>query len=255
MDNRDELPAEQWPQKPSVSKLAGLLFVLAILIAAYLFINSAYFTVGTVVVDGNKHLSVEEVYRVAGVPADVNIFRLGTGEMKNRLLRDLRVAEADVTRRLPATIVITVRERQPLAYAASSYGFVQLDRQGVVLAAFRNIKRLDLPMITGIRARAVYVGDKIESPPLKDILLYLSELDDATLGQLSEINIRPAGDLVAYTTRSVVIRIGPAERMAEKARFTQDVLRDIGGKTAAVEYIDLNYASPYIKFRQAANKG
>lgn len=255
MQTRDESPGEQRPKKPVPTPvLVGLLFGLAALIAAFLFINSPYFAVSAVVVEGNKYMTNEDVYRVAGIPADINIFRVSTGEMRGRLVRDLRVSEAEVSRRFPGTIAISIKERQPLAYVACSYGFVQLDRQGLVLAAFKNIKQIDLPIITGTRVGAVYVGDKAENAALKNILLFLGELDEATLGQLSEVNVRPAGDLVAYTAHTVAIRIGPPDRLPEKARFTQDVLRDIGDKKGTVEYIDLNYAAPYIKFRQTAKE-
>ncbi len=255
MQTRDGSAGEQRPKKPVPKPvLVGLLFGLAVLIAAFLFINSPYFTVSAVVVEGNKYMTSDDVCRVAGIPADVNIFRLSTGEIRGRLVRDLRVAEAEVNRRFPGTIGITIKERQPLAYVASSYGFVQLDRQGTVLAAFKNIKQTDLPIITGTRVGSIYVGDKAETGPLKNVLLYLAELDETTLGQLSEVNVRPAGDLVAYTAHTVTIRIGPPERLPEKARFTQDVLRDIGEKRGAVEYIDLNFAAPYIKFRQTAKE-
>lgn len=255
MQTRDESPGEERPKKPVPAPvLVGLLFGLAVLIAAFMFINSAYFTVGAVVIDGNKHMTSDDVRQVAGIPADINIFRVSTGEIRGRLVRDLRVADAEVARRFPATIAITIKERQPLAYVASSYGFVQLDKKGTVLAAFKNIKQFDLPIITGTRVGAIYVGDKADSVPINNVLLYLGEMDEATLGQLSEVNARPAGDLVAYTAHAITIRIGPPERLPEKAKFTQDVLRDIGDKRSSVEYIDLNYAAPYIKFRQTANK-
>lgn len=255
MDTREE-PESRRPagRAATAPKLVMLLFALALIVAAFLFINSPYFAVGAVVVEGNRYIADEDIYSIAGIPAKVNIFRLSTGDIKHRLLRDLRVAEADVSRRFPATIAITVKERQPLAWAATSYGFVQMDKQGVIMAAVKNIKKINVPIITGVRLGGAYVGDNIETPPVRNVLGYLADLDEATLGQLSEVHIRPAGDLIAYTVQAVVIRIGPPDRLDEKARFTRDILQDIGDKKTAIEYIDLNYASPYIKFRQTPNK-
>ena len=255
METREEGQAGQRPvRKLPGKKPALLLMALAVIVAAFLFINSAYFAVGAVVVEGNKYIATEDVFGIAGIPAEVNIFRLSTSTIKTRLLRDLRIDEAEVARRFPATIVIAVSERQPVACAACSYGFVQLDMQGVVMAAVKNIKKVDVPIITGVRLGNIYIGDKIDTPTVQNVLSYLAELDEATLGQLSEINIRSAGDLIAYTVQTVTIRIGPPDRLAEKARLTGDILREVGNKKGAIEYIDLNYASPYIKFKQSSRK-
>lgn len=255
MENRQEGQPERPPRRKLPSQaLALLLLALAILIAAFLFVNSTYFAVGAVVVEGNKYITEEDVFGIAGIPAEINIFRLNTGKIKNRLLHDLRIDEAEVTRQFPTTILITVKERQPLAWAACSYGFVQLDKQGIVMAAVKNIKKIDVPIITGVRLGTVYIGDKVDAPAVKNILTYLADLDEPTLGQLSEVNIRSAGDLVAYTVRAVTIRLGPPDRLEEKAKFTRDILQDIGDKKGLIEYIDLNYASPYIKFKQSPHK-
>lgn len=230
--------------------LVYLLFMLFLLVGAFLFINSPYFLVGSVSVEGVKYLLPEEVKHSAGINDQVNIFRLDTAEIQKRLSQDLRIEEAKVFRRLPATVVISVRERQPLAYIASDYGFVQVDRKGVVLTALKNIKNFDVPIITGVSLGSMYVGDCVGQPAVTNVLVYLAALDEATLNQFSEVNIKASGELTVYTMRLFTIRLGHGERLQEKARLTADILRDIGDKKAAVEYIDLNYASPYIKFKQ-----
>lgn len=110
------------------------LLLLAALLSGFLVFQSSLFTIGSIAVEGNRYLAEDEILRIAGVGARVNIFRLDTGEIRQRLTRDLRIASADVTRRLPNTILISVSERQPTAYIATSYGFAQLDGEGMVLA-------------------------------------------------------------------------------------------------------------------------
>ena len=44
-----------------------------------------------------------------------------------------------------------------------------------------------MPIITGIRLGNIYVGDKVDSAAVKNILTYLAALDEGTLSQLSEI--------------------------------------------------------------------
>ncbi len=240
------------PERSFISAhlFVGLLLVLVMLIVGLLFVNSSYFTVGSVKVEGNKYIAVEEVYRIAGIPDPVNIFRLNTTDIRTKLIRDLRITEVEVFRRFPSTIVISLKERQPLAYIASGYGFFELDKQGVVLAAFKNLKHIAVPMITGIRLETGYVGDTVENSLIKDILNYLALLDESTLNQISEINIKSSDQIVIYTVNSIHIRLGNGERLAQKAKLTCDILQELGEKKMAVEYIDLNYATPFVKFKQ-----
>lgn len=228
---------------------SALLILLVVLIVGFLFVNSTYFNVGKVAVEGNKYIPTEEIYLIAEIPEPINILKLNTGQIRDRLRRDLRVSDVDVKRKFPSTIVISIKERQPLAYVASSYGFVEIDNQGVILAAHRNLKQINVPMITGIRLDVGYVGDNVENLEIKPVLEYLSKLEESTLNQISEVNIQASGSIVCYTVKSSQLRLGKAERMAEKAKLTNEILNELTGKGALIDYIDLNYASPFIKFK------
>ena len=234
----------------STQGFMGLLLMLMMLIAGVLFIKSSYFAVGSVIVEGNKYISVEDVYRIADIPESINIFSLNTANIKTRLMHDLRIDETDVSRRCPGTIVITIKERKPMAYVASNYGFLEIDKQGVVLAVLKNLKQVNVPMITGIRLENEYVGDKVENQTVTKIVNYLSLLDEVTLNQLSELNIKPSDEIVVYTLNSIPIRLGNSEGVIDKAKLTNEMLRELEGKKIMVEYIDLSYASPVIKFKQ-----
>ncbi|NLP41413.1 MAG: FtsQ-type POTRA domain-containing protein [Veillonellaceae bacterium] len=239
----------QQDNQPFGHVFSALLILLVVLIVGFLFVNSTYFNVGNVVVEGNKYMPTEEVYVIAEIPEPVNILKLNTGQIRERLLKDLRVSDVDVIRKFPSTIVISIKERRPLAYVASSYGFVEVDKQGVILAAHKNLKQINVPMITGIRLDGGYVGDNVEHPQVEPVLEYLSTLEEPILNQISEVNIQAGGSIVCYTVKSSQLKLGKAERMAEKAKLTNEILNELAGNSAIIDYIDLNYASPFIKFK------
>lgn len=244
------LPSRQKEKSIPKSGLITLLLILILLITSLLFIRSTYFTIGSVVVEGIKYLSVEDVFSIANIPEPINIFSLNTAEIKKRLMCDLRIAEVDISRKYPSTIVINIKERKPLAYIASGYGFLQVDKEGVVLAAFKNIKQLNLPMITGIKLDDYYVGDKVENPDLRKVLNYLALLDEDNLTKLAELNYASPDHIFVNTINSVHIRLGNSDGLADKAKLTNNILKDVYDKKMAVEYIDLTYASPFIKFKK-----
>lgn len=249
----EELESLQYsPKKKGLMPVQGfivLILVLVILIAGMLFMRSSYFAVGEVIVEGNRYITAEDVYRIAEIPERVNIFNLNTSDIRGRLLKDLRIAQVDVSRHFPGTIVIHITERKPVTYVASSYGFLELDAQGTVLAAFKNLKNMNVPIITGVRLDNEYVSDQIENPTIRGIVNYLSQLDELALNQISEIHIRSPEQVIAYTVTAVEIRLGTSEKLSDKVKSTNIVLHEIHDKKMNVEYIDLTYASPYIKLK------
>lgn len=248
-DGRLEYKPSDRSKIPRSGRIVLLLLLVAI-VTGVLFINSSFFSLGAVVVSGNKYVTTDDIYRTAEIPDNINIFRLHTTEIRNRLMNDLRIESVEVQRRFPSTIEITVRERYPVAYLANGYGFIEVDRQGVILAAHKSLKQVNVPMITGASIENGYVGDKVGNPVIKNILQYLAALDEETLSLLSEINIKSPDQILIYTINSVQIRVGKGERLEEKARLTQDILKESKAKTLYIDYIDLTFTSPVIKFKQ-----
>ena len=70
------------------------------------------------------------------------------------------------------------------------------------------------------------------------------------LNQISEINLANNQQIVAYTNNAVQVRIGSMDRVEEKAKVTEEFLQELKQTNLAIEYIDLTFASPFIKFKQ-----
>lgn len=249
-DQTDPIDSDSVKKSNSKQLFLSLLFIFIVLVTGFSFITSPAFSVGDIKIDGNKYLTTEEIYQIAGVPEKINIFRLNTKEIQTRLLKDLRISEANVLRNFPSSITIDVVERKPIAYAACDYGFVEVDKTGLILAAYKSVKNINVPMITGITLHNLYVGDKVDNKVMIHVLEYLAYLDEASINQMSEVNAASADQLIAYTNTSVQIKIGNNERLEDKAKVTQEFLGELKKTKLPIEYIDLNFASPFIKFKK-----
>ncbi len=93
------------------------------------------------------------------------------------------------------------------------------------------------------------MSDKIENPAIRSVVHYLSLLDETVLKQISEVNVKSSEQVIAYTLTSVQIRLGTSEKLSDKAKLTNTILHEISDKKMNVEYIDLTYASPFIKLK------
>ena len=216
--------------------LKGFLFIVICTAIVGILVYSPIFVLRHVQVDGAVYLKKEELVRISGIYMGEPLFQLETDQVTKRLLQDLRIEEALVRRQLPSTLEITIKERMPVATVACEYGYLDIDRQGKVIDSYRTLKNMPIPMITGVQVRDLYIGDDVKDEMVKKILSFLQQLDDASLNQLSEIAITGPDYLVAYTTNSVQIRLGKLERMEEKARLTQDFLKDLAANSALANW-------------------
>lgn len=227
----------------------GLIFLVVSATVLGVFVYVPFFTLNEIKLEGAKYLTEEDILRIGNIYMGEQMFRLETDVVQSRLSKDLRIEEVSVRRKLPHTLEIKIKERQPLATIICDYGYLDLDRNGMIIDSYKTIKTMQIPMITGATVRDLYIGDTVDDELIKKILDFLQRLNEDTLNLLSEIAIVEQDYIVMYTAteRAVQIRIGKLERLDEKAMLTEDFLRDLATNPHSVEYIDFNYTSPFIK--------
>lgn len=244
-DKRGEQPISRKRGKSRLFK--GFLFFIICSGILGIVVYSPIFVLREVQVNGNRYVTKDEITDVAGIYYGEPLFRLETDEVAKRLLQDLRFEDVVVRRRLPNILDITIKERRPVATMACEYGYIDIDRHGKVIDSYRTLKNMPIPMLTGVDVRDVYIGDDVMDESVKNAVTFMQYLDEASLNQISEISIVSPDYMIAYTTQSIPIRLGSAERIEEKARLTEDFLRDLNLNPHPVEYVDFNYTTPFIK--------
>lgn len=83
--------------------------------------TSPAFNLNTIAVAGNSAVGKEEIITVSGLERGRNIWSADLVETERRLMLDRRFERVELNRRPPGTVVVRVKELQPVA-------FVQLDR-------------------------------------------------------------------------------------------------------------------------------
>ena len=220
---------------------------LIILISCALFITSDFFKIGNIKIEGNKYITTKEILGIINIndSKEINVFKLSTTEIEEKLVKDLRISKASATRELPTTLLINIAERKPVGFIEFKYGFVQLDKDAIVFSVSKNPTNINIPIIKGPVLGNIHIGDKVENQDIKNVLLYLSSLDEVTLNSLKEISINN-NIISATTTDSILLKIG-SEKLSEKAALTVNMLKDIRDNKLKVEYVDLSYSTPVIK--------
>ena len=242
-----ELPAEKTETKSWHWLLQGLLFLVIAIGGAAAVACLPAFTLQDIRVEGNSYVPAEEICRIAGVYRGEHMLQVKTDAAARTLVRDLRIEQAEVRRVFPGELVIAVKERLPVARVVCDYGYLDVDHEGMVLNAYRTPRSRSIPLITGVKLHDLYIGDAVADDSVQKLLAYLNLLNPGERQQINEIALVRPDYAVAYTTGAVQIRIGALDRLDAKAALTQDFLAELKTAKHPIAYIDLSFATPFIR--------
>lgn len=256
MDN-EELRESEEPIEPKIKKhrrsprrlLKGLAFLAICGGVMSIIVYSPLFTLQRVVIHGNTYLDEEDILTSGRLHKGEPLFQLETTEVTQNLMKDLRIESAVVRRRVPDTLEIELKERMPVATVACEYGYLDLDRQGKVIGSYKSLRKMPIPMITGVKMHDMYIGDDNRDKNVAKVLEFLSQLNSEALNHLSEINITNPDAIMAYTNQAVQIRLGNFDRWDEKAALTRDFLLGLPKAKHQIEYVDFSYTAPFIRLK------
>ncbi|MBM6832348.1 FtsQ-type POTRA domain-containing protein [Megamonas hypermegale] len=227
----------------------GLIGLFSILMLIFI-INSPLLKIGYVKVTGNSYLPREDVLQIARIKEPLNIFSVQTDVIQGYLQNDLRIDTAKVWRDFPNCLNIEITERLPVAVMNCNYGYVNLDKNSVVIDIYTDAKKIQKPVITGIVLQDVYIGDSVSDDIVKKILVYLGLLNDEVLNQIRQVNIVNKDHIELYTVKGTKIILGNLNNVEKIAEKTQEIFKDMSTTTIPVEYIDLSYSRPVLKIKQ-----
>jgi len=119
--------------------------------------ETGYFHVREVLVEGNDRLSDAEVLEAAGIRPGTHVLAADLERMAARLRAHPWVSWAHVRRELPARLLAEIREERPVALLADGALYL-VNAAGEIFAPLTPDADVDLPIITGLRAQ-VLVGE------------------------------------------------------------------------------------------------
>lgn len=228
----------------------GLFFLLFVIVSITVIYYAPIFKVEDVEVEGITHMQKEDVLDISGIYPGNHILAVKTDVALKKLIKDLRVENANIRRIFPNRIFIHIDEREPIASIACDYGyFFNLDRNGLILDAYKYPTKNNIPKISGLKLKDIHVGDEVKDSRVQDILTYLGALEKMSRQEIAEIAVVNTEYALAKTTTGVEVRIGALERLDKKAQITDDFLAELKTGKTDIECIDLNYTRPFIRLR------
>jgi cell division protein FtsQ len=235
-------------------KILGALLLIGIIMAAAWGARAAarqmaFFRVRSVEVRGVRYIQPNDVVSrlridtVASLWDDLEPYR-------QRVMRHPQVSDVRITRRMPGTLVVTIKENLPVALIQTTAGLLPYDSLGKQLPIDPARMSLDLPIVAttdpvllklvgAIRAAEPRVFARIEEvrrTGRDEILLTLSRGARAA---------GTAGDTAAPASRTLRVRV-PVGLSVERLADIFPVETDLARRQAHVGELDLRYRDQVI---------
>jgi len=211
--------------------------------------HSNFFQVTALKIEGNRMTSKEQIAALSGIDIHSNLLAINVTEVKSFLETHPWIARVDIIRDWPNRLLITLKEKKPVALLSKDTGLFYLDNKGMIITAAAPSQELDFPVITGLETFSFNPGDTNQLPDsLQQVmaLLKLADRNNTILPEqnISEINISESGELVLYLLeRAFPIYLGKDGDISTRYYRLVKVLRDLykSKEFEEVSYIRFDY--------------
>ena len=211
--------------------------------------RSPFFGVRAVRVRGNVHVQASELTARSGLLVGQNLFRVDLAAAARGVESSPWVISASVSRQLPSSIDIEVREHVPVARVQLGQAYFS-DAEGKLFKRVGDdddVSSHALPLITGL-ARADWDAHRDDVlPQLRASLQLVSDWRDAGLAaeELTEVRVDADGAFTAIARQgslSQEVRVGHGPFAANLHRLIQ-VRVELTRRNAQASHIDLDNPS------------
>lgn len=148
--NNKKMDKKKKLNKKRKKRILRFLIVLAIIGIIIFLLNSNFFAIKKVEVNNNSKISKEELEEIANFQDYKNIFWINTRKIEKEIQNNSAyVEEVEVSRKLPNTAVITLKERIPKYMLQFADSYVYINNQGYMLEV--STENINLPIILGLK--------------------------------------------------------------------------------------------------------
>jgi cell division protein FtsQ len=210
--------------------LLGLLFLV------WAVLWSPLLNVRDVQLRGARHTTAEDVIAVMDLESGTNLLRLSTEEIQARVETLPWVKDVSISRVLPDTLQIRIKEREPAMVLSLASANWIVDASGRVLASGRD---RDLPVLAGTNLSGIEVGTDLKADQLIGGLRVYRSLKPSVRKQVAAIFAPTPERITLALENGSQVRYGSAEMLRAKSNVLASLLRRLERDGTAASYIDL----------------
>jgi len=215
------------------------------------------FRIAKVEVEGTRLLSPDLILKMAAIPAGENIFLTRFGRAKKKLLNVSVIKDVKIFRRLPETVIISVKERKEAAMGVLDGQSVLFDDEGVILNPQSNEAMTiefpditNLPVISGIKSDWIDSGVRLKGEIGISASKLLSEFKNYIAPHRMEINLTDSDNIGLVFDDTLTVKFGSADNIDLKIKTFEAIYDKLKDKKDSIAYIDVKSPDfPAVKYK------
>jgi len=244
-------PPKRWP------KYVIVLVIIGSIVLGVYGLTLPIWDIKEVVINGAVMLADEEIRTMASIPVSENLFFSSFSRAKTNLSKITAIKSFRIYRMPPATVLINIKEREPIAVVVFPEKSYLVDQEGYLINHNPNItlnisNLADLPIVSGIKEEQILKAEKVDdknAQVISEIILKLSPFLEAKRMQLELGGLKNVSFLLDDLLR---VKMGEATDIKRKMAVFSGLLPVISGQWTEVEYIDVRFPdNPVIKFESS----
>jgi len=225
--------------------------ILLISVTITLCLKLTYFNVANISVINNHTINSDEIVKLSKINKGINIFYLNFKNVQTNLQSNPYILSADINRKLPNTIVISIKEREAVFYSKKDNKYLIIDKNGVVLEEKEDISQMKLTNLQGFDTKEAKIGEVIpaqDKRKFENISLITELISNNSSGiDITSIDLSNDLNLLAYSN-NMCIKLGNGnikDKLNKALRIIVDNnLKDQKG------YIDVSYEGNPVIFTE-----
>jgi cell division protein FtsQ len=233
---------------------AIFVFILLILICAYLFLHSSFFAIDKIYVTGSKNVSQSEIIKISGLTQGANIFTINEKLCSQAVAIHPLIKSSIIVRHLPRQVEIQVKERKIWALIPYQDALLCVDDEGICIDKRSYFSLVNYPVITMDKMPDhVNLGQAVNESGVKFARRIWNKLGANEHKEISQFHYQnKSGEILIYTRKGTEFRWGNTERLGEKITLFKQMLKvesDMQAKgNDGLEYVDLRFkGQPVVK--------
>ena len=240
-------------KKSNKKVLAMFSIIILIFSVIILALTAPIFNITDIQVEGNEKIAKDTIITLSGLKKGENIFKFNNSIINN-LKENAYIDSVKITRELPGTVNISIKERDIKYQINLINSYVYIDQNGYILE-ISTLKK-EIPIIVGLKIEENELLNKkrLEVQDLQiinDIDKIAEAAKTINLDELiTEINVQEENDYVLYLeSKNKKIYIGDTSNLTNKMLYVKKIIENEEGK-AGIAFINGDISSgfkPYFR--------
>jgi cell division protein FtsQ len=224
----------------------GFLVLVCLSCATWLLVTyvqaSPRFHLRTVEVSGGKFVTTAAVEKIFSADRDLGLYQIPLEERRLEVEQIPWVRSATINRVLPDRVVVSVEEREPVAFLWTRHGIQLIDGDGMILETPANAT-WTFPVVRGVPEREKSDKRKERMAHYLELASGLRDQDGKLPQEISEVDLTDPADLCAVVTDAsgaVQLHLGE-EKFLERYAIYRSHIAEWRQQFNEIHSIDLRY--------------